>query len=46
MDEKAGAAARGRGLAGVTTRRADEGVVWWCTILRSSAEVVVGLIQG
>ena len=28
MDEKAGAAARGRGLAGVTTRRADKGVVW------------------
>ena len=34
MDEKAGATARRRGLAGVTTRQ-----------FRSSAEIVVGLIQ-
>jgi len=32
MDEKATAAARGRGITGVTMRHADERVVWWCTI--------------
>jgi len=44
VDEKAGAAARGRGVAGVITMRADERVVGGVQF-RSSAQVVVGLIQ-